>query len=101
MTQSRPFLLIWNVDTSPTPHWQSKNSGTLGSWRSRYIIVHLLDCAVRIAPQTKGVDDDGDAPALLVGHFFDREEGGGAVDVALVVSPQVAHLLLHCQRSFR
>lgn len=54
-----------------------------------------------IAPQTKGVDDDGDAPALLVGHFFDREEGGGPVDVALVVSPQVAHLLLHCQRSFR
>jgi len=56
---------------------------------------------VRIAPQTKGVDDDGDAPALLVGHFFDREEGGSSVDVALVVSPQVAHLLLPCQRSFR
>ena len=101
MTHSRPLLLIWNVDTSPTPHWQSKNSGTSGVWRSRYIILHLLDCAVCIAPHAKGVDDDGDAPTLLVGHFFDREEGGGAVDVALVVSPQVAHLLLHCQRSFR
>ncbi len=57
--------------------------------------------AVRVALLTEGVDDDGDATALLVGHFFDRKEGGSSVDVALVVVSQVTHCCPPVQGSFQ